>query len=345
MFNEGKLLTNIPPAPISGMACQVTDEVRLVHWWVTGGEAAALNVLKKNLSKEGVGYNDTPISGGAKMMTELQTMVATGDIPTAAVMSGYSTQDWARKGVLSDLSSLAAAGDWENVIPEALQKFCKFNGKWIGVPLSLHSINWLWINKVAAEKVGLKAPPATMDELFVVLERARSAGLVPMAIGGQPWLMATLFDSVVMATNGIDFYKKAFIELDAAALTSPEMTKAFQNLAKLASYTDSAYSGRNWSDATDMVVTGQALLEVAGDWVKAEFRAAQKESDTDYMYARFPGTEDDVIFNSDIIVMFDVEPDRQAAQMKLAKAIMDPAFQSLFNDDQAWPDKTIPCFE
>jgi len=29
-------------------------EVEVLHWWTSGGEAAALNVLKENLAKEGV---------------------------------------------------------------------------------------------------------------------------------------------------------------------------------------------------------------------------------------------------------------------------------------------------
>ncbi|TCU23252.1 hypothetical protein EV130_108401, partial [Rhizobium azibense] len=28
-------------------------EVQMLHWWTSGGEAAALNVLKEDLSKEG----------------------------------------------------------------------------------------------------------------------------------------------------------------------------------------------------------------------------------------------------------------------------------------------------
>ena len=42
-----------------------------------------------------------------------------------------------------------------------------------------------------------------------------------------------MFDSVVASTGGIDFYKKAFIDLDESALKSDTMKKAFDNLAKL----------------------------------------------------------------------------------------------------------------
>ena len=39
-----------------------------------------------------------------------------------------------------------------------------------------------------------------------------------MALGGQPQ-EATMFDLVVASTGGVDFYKKASIDLDESALS------------------------------------------------------------------------------------------------------------------------------
>ncbi|RSB86854.1 sugar ABC transporter substrate-binding protein, partial [Rhizobium sophoriradicis] len=43
-------------------AAQAADvkEVQMLHWWTSGGEAAALNVLKEDLSKEGFAWKDVP---------------------------------------------------------------------------------------------------------------------------------------------------------------------------------------------------------------------------------------------------------------------------------------------
>ncbi|TCU17804.1 hypothetical protein EV130_1151, partial [Rhizobium azibense] len=40
---------------MAGTAAYSADvkEVQMLHWWTSGGEAAALNVLKEDLSKEG----------------------------------------------------------------------------------------------------------------------------------------------------------------------------------------------------------------------------------------------------------------------------------------------------
>ena len=36
----------------------------MLHWWTSGGEAAALNVIKQALAKQGYGWKDVPVAGG-----------------------------------------------------------------------------------------------------------------------------------------------------------------------------------------------------------------------------------------------------------------------------------------
>ena len=140
-----------------------------------------------------------------------------------------------------------------------------------------------------------------------------------------------MFDSVVMSTGGPDFYKKAFVDLDEATLKSDTMKKSFDNLAKLREYVDPNYAGRDWNLATAMVIKGDALVQVMGDWAKGEFKASNKEAGKDFLCYRFPGTDGSVIYNTDMFAMFDVSADRKAAQLALADATMSPSFQSAFN--------------
>ena len=66
------------------------EEVEVLHWWTSGGEAAALDVLKKNLEAEGVTWKDMPVAGGSgvQAMTALRARVTAGDPPTAVQMLG-----------------------------------------------------------------------------------------------------------------------------------------------------------------------------------------------------------------------------------------------------------------
>ena len=327
------LMASAMTASVVGFAHAAdVKEVQMLHWWTSGGEAAALNVLKQDLAKEGYAWKDVPVAGGGGegAMTALKAMVAAGNPPTASQILGYYAIDYAEAGKLGDISSLAKKEDWAKVVPQALQKFTTTDGKWDAVPVNIHSVNWIWLNKAAMEKID-GTEPKNFDDFVALLDKAKAAGIIPLALGGQPWQEATLFDSVVASTGGIDFYKKAFVDMDESALKSDTMKKAFDNLAKLRAYTDPNYAGRDWNLATAMVIKGDALVQVMGDWAKGEFVNANQKADKDFLCYRFPGTDGDVIYNTDMFAMFKVAADRQAAQLALADATMSISFQSAFN--------------
>ncbi len=315
-------------------AAQAADvkEVQMLHWWTSGGEAAALNVLKEDLSKEGFAWKDVPVAGGGgdAAMTALKAMVAAGTYPTASQMLGYTVLDYAEAGVMGDLTETAKKEGWDKSVPAALQKFSVYDGKWVAAPVNVHSVNWLWINKAVMDKIG-GTEPKSFDDLIALLDKAKAAGVIPLALGGQNWQEATMFDSIVLSTGGPEFYKKAMNDLDEESLKSETMKKSFDNLAKIVKYVDPNFSGRDWNLATAMVIKGDALVQVMGDWAKGEFVAAKKTPDTDFLCYRFPGTDGSVIYNSDMFGMFNVPDDRKAAQVALATATLSKSFQSAFN--------------
>ncbi|TBH53474.1 ABC transporter substrate-binding protein [Rhizobium leguminosarum] len=318
-------------ASVSAHAADV-KEVQMLHWWTSGGEAAALNVLKQDLSKEGFAWKDVPVAGGGgdAAMTALKAMVAAGTYPTASQMLGYTVLDYAQAGVMGDLTETAKKEGWDKSVPAALQKFSVYDGKWVAAPVNVHSVNWLWINKAVMDKIG-GTQPKTFDELIALLDKAKAAGVIPLALGGQNWQEATMFDSLVLSTGGPEFYKKAFNDLDEESLKSDTMKKSFDNLATIIKYVDPNFSGRDWNLATAMVIKGDALVQVMGDWAKGEFVAAKKTPDTDFLCYRFPGTDGSVVYNSDMFGMFNVPDDRKAAQVALATATLSKSFQSAFN--------------
>jgi glucose/mannose transport system substrate-binding protein len=308
------------------------EDVEVLHWWTSGGEAAALNVLKEDLATKSIGWVDMPVAGGGgeAAMTAVRARVTAGDPPTAVQMLGFDILDWAGEGALGDLTAVATAEGWDAVVPTALQAFSKADGKWIAAPVNVHSTNWVWINKAALDAAGGKAPE-TWEELVAVLDAMKANGITPLGHGGQAWQDATVFDGIVLGM-GTDFYKSAFIDLDPAALGGEQMAEAFNRLIKLSTYVDANFSGRDWNLASAMVINGEAGMQMMGDWAKGEFLKAGKVPGTDFVCIRFPGTQGAVTFNSDQFAMFAVESEGAvAAQGAMASAIMNPAFQSAFN--------------
>lgn len=316
---------------ISATAARAGD-VEVLHWWTSGGEAAALNVLKKDLEGQGIGWQDMPVAGGGgtQAMTVLRARVTAGNAPTAVQMLGFDITDWAKQGALANLNDVAAEEGWDGVVPEALQKFSKYEGQWVAAPVNVHSTNWVWANKGILDDLGI-AQPTTWDELVAAMQKVKDSGKVAVAHGGQAWQDATIFDAVVMATGGPDFYKSAFIDLDTEALGSDTMKEAFDRMSVIRSFVDDNFSGRDWNLASAMVINDEAAFQFMGDWAKGEFLNAGKTPGEDFLCFRFPGTQEQVTFNSDQFALFKQGDEPSAEQAALAKAIMSPSFQSAFN--------------
>ena len=308
------------------------DDVEVLHWWTSGGEAAALDVLRGILAEDGIGWQDMPVAGGGgtQAMTVLRARVTAGNAPTAVQMLGFDITDWATEGALANLNEIAAANNWGDVIPEALQTFSTYEGEWVAAPVNVHSTNWVWANAGIMEELGIEQPE-TWDDFVAALQTVQDAGYIALAHGGQAWQEATIFDAVAMATGGPEFYQAAFIDLDEEVLGSETMLEVFERMEVLRGFVDDNFSGRDWNLATAMVINGEAGFQLMGDWAKGEFLNAGQVPGEDFLCYRFPGTGDQVIFNSDQFAMFDQGGEVSAEQAVLAAQIMSPEFQIAFN--------------
>ncbi len=311
----------------------IAEDVEVLHWWTSGGEAAALGVLKEDLAGKSIGWADMPVAGGGgeAAMTAVRARVTAGNPPTAVQMLGFDIQDWAAEGALANLDAVAAAEGWDAVVPAALQAFSKFDGHWVAAPVNVHSTNWVWANKAVMDELGI-AEPTSWDEFVAALQKVKDSGRTALAHGGQAWQEATMFDGVALSVGGPEFYKAAFIDLDPAALGGAQMVETFNRMATLRGFVDDNFSGRDWNLASAMVINGEAGFQIMGDWAKGEFVNAGKVPGVDFACFRVPGTAGIVTFNSDQFAMFAVASETaMAAQGEMAKAIMSPAFQSAFN--------------
>ena len=317
---------------VSLAATAADKSVEVVHWWTSGGEAAALTVLKNDMQKKGYEWKDSPVAGGGgdQARTVLRARSAAGNPPEAMQMLGFIITDYAEEGLLGDLTPIATKEGWDKLVPAPLQRFDKYKGRWVASPVNIHRTNWIWANKKIFDELKI-APPKTFDELLVAADKLKKAGYIPLAHGGQPWQDATIFDSAVLSAGGPDFYRKAIVELDKASLGSKTMEKAFEQMQKLRGLVDPNFSGRDWNLATAMVINGKAGMQIMGDWAKGEFIKAGKKPNVDFLCFQYPGTEGAFTFNSDAFAMFKVGKDQEAGQMALASSIMAKDFQEQFN--------------
>ena len=94
-------------------------DVEVLHWWTSGGEAKSVNYLKKKLTGAGVGWKDFAVAGGGgeNAMTVLKSRAVSGNPPTAAQIKGPSIQEWGELGFLADIDRVAAANNWDALLP------------------------------------------------------------------------------------------------------------------------------------------------------------------------------------------------------------------------------------
>ena len=326
-------LTVVALAAILGAGVAHADELEVLHWWTSGGEAKAAAELKKEMEAEGHTWKDFAVAGGGgdSAMTVLKSRVISGNAPAAAQIKGPALQEWAAEGVLANIDDVAKAEKWDSVLPPVVANVMKYKGHYIAAPVNVHRVNWLWANPEALKKAGAKLP-TTWDEFFVTAEALKKAGIIPVAHGGQNWQDFTVFESVALGVGGVDFYKKALVQLDPATLTGPQMEKVLTTFKRIKDYTDKNAPGRDWNLATAMVIKGEAGMQLMGDWAKGEFLAAGKKPGVDFVCAPAPSTAKSFSFNIDSFAMFKLRDKANVpAQKDLAKAIMSPSFQELFN--------------
>ncbi|NVK41349.1 MAG: carbohydrate ABC transporter substrate-binding protein [Oceanospirillaceae bacterium] len=323
---------------LSGLALSVAcatasaGEVEVLHWWTSGGEAAAINVLKQEMEAAGHTWKDFAVAGGGgeSAMTVLKSRAISGNPPSAAQIKGLDIQEWGELGFLSPLDEVAAAGQWDSLLPQVVSDVMKYDGHYVAVPVNVHRVNWLWANPEAFKKANVEVP-TSWEQMIEIGPKLKEAGYVPLAHGGQAWQDATVFEDIALA-QGPDFYRKAFVEHDEATLKGDTMIKVFNTFRKVRDLIDADASGRDWNVATSMVINGQAAMQLMGDWAKGEFTAAGKTAGTDYICAPAPGTEGMFTFNIDSLAMFQQSDDsRIEAQQDLARLVMEPKFQETFN--------------
>ncbi|HEY0290501.1 MAG TPA: ABC transporter substrate-binding protein [Pseudomonas sp.] len=325
--------------PLSAIAAESKGTVEVVHWWTSGGEKAAVDVLKAQVEKDGFTWKDGAVAGGggSTAMTVLKSRAVSGNPPGVAQIKGPDIQEWAQTGLLDTgaLKDVSKEEKWDSLLDKKVSDTVKYEGNYVAVPVNIHRVNWLWINPQVFKKAGIDKAPTTLEEFYAAGDKLKAAGFIALAHGGQPWQDSTVFEDVVLSVMGSDGYKKAFVDLDDKTLTGSDMVKVFTELKKVATYMDPNRAGRDWNLAAADVISGKAGMQLMGDWAKSEWTAAKKIAGKDYQCVAFPGTDRSFTYNIDSLAVFKGKDNAKngttAAQQDLAKVTLGEDFQKVFS--------------
>ena len=308
-------------------------DLEVTHWWTSAGEAAAVAEMANAFDTTGNHWTDAAIAGGGgTALPVIISRIAGGNPMGATVLvHGRQAEELVEAGLMQDLTPLADKDGWKDVVqPPSLLDSCTFEGKIYCVPTNIHSQPWLWLSNAAFAKAGV-TEPTNWAEFVAAGPALETAGIMPLALGRQPWQSFQLFNTIMASVGGPDLYKTIYGEKDADFAAGPEMAKVFEALAdarKLAAKS----RVQDWNEATNLVITGQAAGQIMGDWAQAEFQLAGQTAGRDYQCLPGLGTTP-IVSTGGNAFYFPVLDDaaKTEAQMQLAAIMISPETQVAFN--------------
>ena len=332
-----KLTTKLMAASALVAATSVNAaELEVVHWWTSGGEAAAVAEFAKLLDENG---NHTWVDGaiagggGTNAIPAVVSRMLGGDPPGATQFNhGRQAEELVAEGLFLDLTELAEEEGWRDfVFPSSLLDACTLDGKLYCVPVNIHSWQWIWLNNEAFEKAGVDVP-TNWDEYVASADALRAAGIAPMATGAQAWQSSGLITNV-LAVNiaGTDAWRKVNVDKDAEFAASAEYAPVFQ-AAEVARDLSGDIEVTDWNLATAAVITGQAAAQIMGDWAQGEFAVAEAVAGEDYTCLPGLGMTEVLQLGGDAFYFpKQSDPEVEAAQLEMASLMISKVGQVNFN--------------
>ncbi len=321
------------PALAAAQAPATGPKAEVVHWWTSGGESAAVKTLADAYRAAGGVWIDMAVALGEQARAVAINRIVGGNPPTAAQFNtSKQFLDIVDQGMLTPMDEVALRDGWDRFLPEIVLNAVRVKGHYYAVPVNIHMPTWLWYSKSALQAAGVAAEPKSMDELFAALDRLKAAGLVGLAHGGQSWQDNTVFTAVLANAGGRELYLKVLRDRDAAVIQSDAFRQVLLTFKRLQGYVDKGSPGRNWNDATALLINGKAGFQFMGDWAKGEFSLAGKVPGRDYGCIPGFGPNAPYIIQGDVFVFpKSRSPNGLKAQQLLASVITAPATQVAFS--------------
>ncbi|WP_426236033.1 ABC transporter substrate-binding protein [Pararhizobium sp. DWP1-1-3] len=308
-------------------------DLEVTHWWTSGGEAAAVAELAKAFDATGNKWIDGAIAGSGGTARPIMVSRITGGDPMGATQfnHGRQAEELVQAGLMRDLTDVATKEHWKDIIkPSSLLDSCTIDGKIYCAPVNIHSWQWLWLSNAAFKTAGVEVPK-NWDEFVASAPALEKAGIVPLAVGGQPWQSAGAFDVLMVAIAGKDTFNKVFGDKDEEVAAGPEIAKVFK-AADDARKMSKGSNVQDWNQATNMVITGKAGGQIMGDWAQGEFQLAGQKAGTDYTCLPGLGVNEIISTGGDAFYFpLLKDEEKSKAQEVLASTLINPKTQVAFN--------------
>ncbi|MBU1337387.1 MAG: ABC transporter substrate-binding protein [Alphaproteobacteria bacterium] len=316
----------------ASFGAMATDLV-IYHSWSAPPEIAALNVLKSGLEAKGHAWSDIAIPHDTGSNVNLMSLITGGQPPNVFMESNPGVyRDIAGMGMGFPLTQWFNEQGIVEKLPAAVAASISVDGEIVKVPQALHIDGMVYYNMEVAKAAGVDpAAWTSVDAMFADFQKIRDAGYAPLAVGSQPFQVGYLTHALVAAIAGPDIYKKLYgEEVDPTALDDPAFAKTLETLRLFANEAGPEAQNRPWNETTNEVITGKALMQIHGDWMKGEWLGAGKVAGTDFGCIEIPGAQAVVVTVDAWGLLGGTAEDVKTAELDFAAEVLDPAGQAKF---------------
>ena len=279
--------------------------------------------------------------------TQIATLAAAGDLPDVFLLQGMNTKQWAKQGLIMDLTDTIKASPYYDDYEQDYFTPFKDGDKVYGYPvLTGGTCTVVIYDKQMWKDAGYDKFPDNWDDVEKASEYFNGKGITTVAFGnGGQWqansdFLSTLGDRY----TGKDWFQ-SLIDGSGAAFTDDKFVAALKEMQHLFTETqifNEDFNSVTNEDAREYYISGDAAAFIGGNWDESYIAATLKADDEDKYnnigFAVLPqpadATEDAdsqniglgyaVAFNSKVAD----DPDKLAACIDLAQELTGPAFAS-----------------
>ena len=294
------------------------------------------------------------VLANAEYKTQIATLAAAGDLPDVFLLQGMNTKDWAKQGLIMDLTDTIKASPYYNdYVQNYFTPFTDGDSVYGYPVLTGGTCTVVIYDKAMWKEAGYDAFPTTWEDVEKAAEYFNGQGITTVAFGnGGKWQANSDFLSTLgNRYTGPDWFL-SLINKDGAAFTDEAFVKALKETQHLFNETDifnEDFNAVTNEDAREYYISGDAAAFIGGNWDESYIWATLKESDEEKWnnmgFAVLPQPADAteapnsqniglgyaVAINSKLAD----DPDKLAAAIDLAQEVTGPAFASYVAENYA----------
>ena len=294
------------------------------------------------------------VLANAEYKTQIATLAAAGDLPDVFLLQGMNTKDWAKQGLVYDLTDAIKASPYYNDYVQNYFTPFKDGDSIYGYPvLTGGTCTVVIYDKAMWKDAGYDTFPSTWEDVEKASEYFNEQGITTVAFGnGGKWQANSDFLSTLgNRYTGPDWFL-SLINKGGAAFTDEAFVKALTEMQHL--FTETSIFNEDFNavtneDAREYYISGDAAAFIGGNWDESYIWATLKDSDEEKWnnmgFAVLPQpadateapTSQNIGLGYAVAISSKVaeDPDKLAAAIDLAQEVTGPAFASYVAENYA----------